>query len=831
MESGKILSINNIAKRFGGVRALKGVSFDIKRGEILGLLGANGAGKSTLLKIIGGIEKADSGEIFYEGEVLHAENPHAAQKKGLISVYQELNVFLHMSAAENLFLGKEPKNKFGLLDLKSMTQQAREVFSAFGLDISPNTLLQDLSIAKRHLIEIVRAMQEAPKVLMLDEPTAVLSDDQIKWLFQMLRELVARGTTIIYVSHRLDEIVELCDRCVVLRDGSLSAFLEENFDKKQIIKAMIGRNINIEKKESSCSLEDSVFACENLSIKGKISDISFNICKGEILGIGGLVGAGRSELLRAIYGLDKLDSGRITINGEEIKNKHPNDAIRNKMVLISEDRKLEGLFLKESIVNNISANTIRKWSKYGFIKRKMEESAAREISEEVCLDTNRLLKPAVTLSGGNQQKVVLGKALLTGADILLLDEPTRGVDVGAREDIYNIIKSLASEGKSILLVSSDWEELLSLSDRLIVMSEGRMTAELTGDDISEEDVMHYSTIANIGKTETKAQNDSLLTKARDYLITSKSNTSFFCALLMVLMIVGTLTLPNFLSFINTRNILNQSFLYILLTLGQILVIIHGNADLSMSATMTVAGLLGLTIMKSGEGMLVPGILAMIVFGILIGIIIASIVVIGKMNPLIATFAIGMVLQGVALIITPRPISPSPDIFKNIVRATFLGLPLIFYIGLVIIIVFAVILKFTSLGRRIFAVGENSVAALWSGLSVKPTQFISFIICSVMAVIGSLFMLGRSGAAEATVAFRVNLDAVAFALIGGGSWSGGKGSIFGSVAAIFTVIVLMNILGSLNVGTHQRDVIRGVFLITIIALNEYRTNRAKSMVMV
>ncbi len=505
MESGTIISINQIVKRFGGVLALNDVSFNIKRSEILGLLGANGAGKSTLLKIIGGIEKSDNGKVVYEGNVLKVDNPHDAQKLGLISVYQELNVFLHMTAAENLFLGYEPKNKLGFIDSKRISNEAKEVLSLFELDIEPHTLLENLSVAKRHIIELVRAMNETPKVLMLDEPTAALSDNQIKWLFKKIRELVAKGTTVVYVSHRLDEIVELCDRSVVLKDGFVSAVLDDNFDKKQIIEAMIGRSIERGKKKDIKCRSESVFSCRNLSVKGKLHDISFDICKGEILGIGGLVGAGRSELLRALYGIDTIDNGSITINGKEIKNRHPEDSIRNKIVLISEDRKLEGLFLLQPVVNNISANTIKKWSKFGFIKRKREVTAAKKTSEDVSLDPDRLLMPANTLSGGNQQKVVLGKALLTGSDLLMMDEPTRGVDVGAREDIYGIINGLADEGKSILLVSSDWEELLALSDRLIVLSEGKVTAELTGEDISEENIMHYSTISNIDNTTTKAK--------------------------------------------------------------------------------------------------------------------------------------------------------------------------------------------------------------------------------------------------------------------------------------------------------------------------------------
>ena len=826
MGGGTIIAIQNIVKRFGGVQALDDVSFHIERGEIMGLLGANGAGKSTLLKIIGGIEKSDGGHIVYEGNVLGADSPQDAQKLGLMSVYQELNVFLHMTVAENLFLGREPKGKLNLIDRNRMIHDAKKVLSAFLLDMQPNALLQNVSVAGRHLIEIVRAMNENPKVLMLDEPTAALSQDQIHWLFRKVRDLAAKGTTVIYVSHRLDEIVELCDRCVVLKDGCVSAVLDDQFDKEQIINAMIGRSVKTEKRSHASHSDHIIFSCRNLSVKDKLHNIQFDVRKGEILGIGGLVGAGRSELLRALYGIDPLYGGAVSINGKMIRNNHPNAAIQNQIVLVSEDRKLEGLFQQQPVANNITANTLRNWSRFGFVQRRREVTAAKRASENVSLDPTRGLEPVSTLSGGNQQKVVLAKTLLTGSALLMLDEPTRGVDVGAREDIYRIIMSLAESGKSILLVSSDWEELLSLSDRIIVLSEGRITAELTGDELTEENIMRHSTIASVNNTASNAKSENLFTTLRDKMLHSKSNIALFSVFLLLLTIFGSIVSPRFLTFINFRNILNQSMIYIFLTLGQIFVIIHGCSDLSMSATMTVASVLGLTIMKSGDGMLLPGVFAMFAFGFMVGMAISTIVVIGKMNSLIATFSISLILQGLALMITPRPIAPSPSVFINTVKATFLGLPLMLYIAAFFIVAISIFLNYSSFGRCIFAVGENPTAALWSGLKVKSAKYFSFVACSIMAVISALFMLGRSGAAEATVQFQNNLDAVAFALIGGGSFRGGRGSIGGSVVAIFSVIVLMSILSVLNVDTYPKDVVKAVLLVLIIVLNEHRTSKAR-----
>jgi len=829
MSDSPILSIKNITKRFGGVLALDNVSFDIQRGEILGLLGANGAGKSTLLKILGGVLHSDSGEICLDQKQCHAANANEARQHGLISVYQELNLFLNMTVAENMFLGREPKKSTGLIDWQKIKTSTRDVLSQFDLEIPVDMVVQNLSVAQRHLVEIVRAMNENPRILMLDEPTAALSDTQIKWLFIKIRELVAAGTTVIYVSHRLEEIIDLCDRCVVLKDGCFSAMLDGDFNQDRIIQAMIGRSVEIEKKVDLCQSDCVVLSCRNLSEPGKLYDISFETHKGEILGIAGLMGSGRTELLRALYGIDKTEKAHLELNGKPISIKNTSDAINNGMVLVSEDRKSEGLFLLESVVNNLTANIVSRHAFLGFVKRKAEAKAAQETADSVRLSAGRLFDITNKLSGGNQQKVVLGKALLTGAQVLMLDEPTRGVDVGARADIYRIIQQLADEGKSIILVSSDWEELLALSDRVIVMAEGRITAELCGDEISEDNFMRHSSIANVAGKKSKSEKPGFLNSLRDRVLFANSNAVFFGIFIGLLLITGSMISQRFLTPVNLRNMFLQSFIYILLSMGQLFVVIAGNIDLSMSATMTVAGVIGLTIANSGDGRTLPALAVMLLFGVLIGVMNGTLILVGKMNPLIATFGISIILQGVALIITPRPLSPSPDIFKQIYKGTFLGIPWVFFIGIFLFVVISIALKHTSFGRRLFAVGENSTAAAWSGLRVTSTKYIAFILCSVMAVMASWYMYGRSGAAESIVNTQITLDSIAFALIGGASFSGGKGSLGGSVLSIFSVVILMNILNQLGVGTYAKDVIKGALLVSVVVLNEYRSLKAKSMV--
>lgn len=829
MKNNPILSINNITKRFGGVLALDDVSFDIRQGEILGLLGANGAGKSTLLKILGGIFSADSGEIKLDQEPYQPHNAHEAKRQGVVSVYQELNMFMNLSVAENMYLGREPIKAGGLIDWGKIRKDTREILAQFELDIALNVALQNLSVAQRHLIEIVRAMNENPRILMLDEPTASLSESQIKWLFVKIRELVAGGTTVIYVSHRLEEVIELCDRCVVLKDGRFSTLLDGNFDQDLIIQAMIGREVEIQKKVYLCQSEDVVLSCKKLSEPGKLYDISFETHKGEILGIAGLMGSGRTELLRALYGVDKCEVLALELNGKPISINDSTDAISNGLVLVSEDRKIEGLFLKEQVINNLTSNTIEQYAKMGFINPRKEATTAQKSAEEVRLTEGRLFDIANTLSGGNQQKVVLGKALLTGAQVLMLDEPTRGVDVGARADIYRIIQRVANEGRSVILVSSDWEELLTLSDRVLVIAEGRITAELCGDEISEENFMLHASASNVLKTKKQKDRTKLFDRIRDYFLFANSNAAIFGIFLVLLLLFGSIISRRFLTEVNLRNMFLQSFVYILLCSGQLFVVISGCTDLSMGATMTVAGVIGLTIANSGPDRTLWALLVMLMFGVLVGVVNGTVILIGKMNPLIATFGVSIILQGCALIITPRPLSPSPEIFKQLIRGRILGFPYVFFIGIALFAIIQIVLNHTKYGRRLFAVGENPVAAAWSGLKVTSTKYIAFITCSVMAVMASWYLYGRTGAAESVVNTQMTLDSVAYALIGGGSFSGGKGSIGGSVLAIFSVVILMNILNQLEVGTYAKDVIKGALLVAIVVLNEYRAIKAENYI--
>jgi len=815
-----ILSIRNIRKNFSNIKALDDVSFDVQRGEILGLLGANGAGKSTLLKILGGIQPADNGEILINDQPYTPKNPYEAAHSGIASVYQELNLFSNMTVAENLFIGNE-NIRAGLIDWKTTYEKADELLSSMGLkDINPRSLVASVSIANQQLIEIARAISQKPEVLLLDEPTASLSEDEIAWLFSKIRELTKNGTTVIYVSHRLDEVVDLCDRCVVLRDGKLAATLEgDEINRDEIVLHMVGKQITVNRKLVLSCDREIAFSCKNLTLQDVYKDITFNVKCGEIVGIAGLMGAGRTELLNSIFGVHPPDSGTIEINEQPVRIRDTKDAIENGIALVSEDRKVEGLFLPESAQVNLAGMTLDKRQRFGFIKKRKESQETKKIGKSVMFDLNRINSPVRLLSGGNQQKVVIGKTLLTDSKVILLDEPTRGVDVGARNEIYSIIQESANAGKAIILVSSDWEELVTFSDRILVMSQGEIVRELMDEEVNEEMILQLCTIFKAREKKKKEEKKPIARLLER--VNSNPNTWVLGLLLVAMFIVGSIVTPFFLNKANLNNIVWQTTALFLLTIGQLIVIITGGIDLSLSATMTVACVIGIKLMLLFPDKIYLGVLALIAVGLVVGLINGLVVVFGKIDAFVATLGVQIILMGVALIVTPKPLSPAPQVLRFIANKMFLGLPIVLYIGVALFFFFLLFFKNARLGRYLFAVGDSYNGAIWSGLKAKKVKFLAYMMASMMAVVAGFYMLGRNGAAEPIVDSNLALNSIAYSLIGGGILAGGKGSLFGSVLAAFVISIMLNILNHLGLNAFWQSIIRGVVIMIILVIYESR----------
>ncbi len=495
-----ILVMKGIDKSFPGVHALDHVDLELKKGEVHALMGENGAGKSTLMKILTGIYTKDSGSISYDGREVVFANPREAQDAGIIIVHQELNMVNHLTVAQNIFIGREPKKGLFIDDTK-MIEESRKLFDMLGIDIDPKENMGKLTVGLQQMCEIAKAISHKARVIVFDEPTAALTDEEIQQLFKIIRDLRDKGIGIVYISHRMDEIDQITDRVSVMRDGCyVGTLVTKDSTREELIKMMVGRTIYEEPKTKSACPKDAeeVLRVEHLSAGRMVKDVSFSLRKGEILGFSGLMGSGRTETCRALVGADNKDSGDIYINGKKVDIKTPQDAVNMGIGYLSEDRKRYGLVVQKSVAENSTLAAMDKFSKGIFIDKKKEREETDKMVSRLSTKTPSVNQLVVNLSGGNQQKVVVQKWLIRDCDILIFDEPTRGIDVGAKSEIYHLMNELTRQGKSIIMISSELPEILRMSDRIIVMCEGKKTAEIDIKNATQEKIMDAATSMSTG---------------------------------------------------------------------------------------------------------------------------------------------------------------------------------------------------------------------------------------------------------------------------------------------------------------------------------------------
>jgi inositol transport system ATP-binding protein len=494
-----LLRMTGIGKRFPGVQALVDVGLEVAPGEIHALLGENGAGKSTLLKILSGAQQPDGGTIAFAGETITPATPHQAQRLGIVTIYQEFTLAPNMTIAENVFIGREPGPRV-FVSWRKMIAETRAITGRLGLDLKPTALVRDLSVAEQQMVEIARALSMKSRLIVMDEPTSALSSTEVEKLFRIIRDLKAQGLSIIFVTHRLEEVMQICDRYTVLRDGrhmGSGAIAEATVDA--IIRLMVGRQVkDLFARRKAAGTGDVALAVDGLSRRGNaqdqtvsvLDDVSFSVRRGEILGLAGLVGAGRTEMVRAVFGADPFDSGRIFVDGKQVTIRSPREAIHHGIGLVPEDRKQQALFLALAVRMNISMAALKRIGKWGIFVDEANESA---MVEEFRRALNiRMASPdqlIANLSGGNQQKVVLARWLALRPKVLIVDEPTRGIDVGAKVEVHNLLFALANSGIAVIAISSELPEVLAISDRIVTMREGRITGEVAGDRATEEVLM------------------------------------------------------------------------------------------------------------------------------------------------------------------------------------------------------------------------------------------------------------------------------------------------------------------------------------------------------
>jgi ribose transport system ATP-binding protein len=491
-EETPFLVMQGIYKDFPGVRALDDVDFSVKLGEVMALVGENGAGKSTLMKILTGVYTKDAGEIFIEGEDAQIVDAASSLGQGISMIYQELNLIPTTNIAENIFLGRELRGRL-FVDKKEMHRQAKEIIKVVGLDLDTNILVQNLSAVQRQLLEISKALSVNARLIIMDEPTSSLTETETELLLGIINELKKKDVAIIYITHRMKEIFEIADRVAVMRDGKMVTTLDAaTTDTGEVVRHMVGRNIDTLFDKEEAPITDVVLEVEGVSTKGFLQDVSFKVRRGEILGFAGLVGAGRSEVMRAIFGIDKRESGVIKMNGKEITINNTVDALNNHIGFLPEDRKLQALILDMTVRENISLASLKALSKYSFLDKKAERELSDEYIKQMRVRTPSMEQVIKNLSGGNQQKVAISKWLATNSQVLILDEPTRGIDVGSKKEIHSLMSNLAKQGVAIIMISSELPEILGMSDRIVVMHEGRVKGELMREDATQENIMEMA---------------------------------------------------------------------------------------------------------------------------------------------------------------------------------------------------------------------------------------------------------------------------------------------------------------------------------------------------
>jgi ribose transport system ATP-binding protein len=494
MANQKVLEMKNITKTFPGVKALDRVNFSLEKGEVHALLGENGAGKSTLMKVLNGIHERDEGEIFVKGEPVKFQNTKEAQNAGLAIIHQELELIPYLNVAENIFLGREERNGV-FINYKKLYQKTGEVLDLLGVDIDPRAKIKDLNIGSQQMVEIAKAVSQNADILLMDEPTSSLTNQEIEILFQLIERLKEQEIAIVYISHRLEEVFEICDRVTVLRDGQFVGEVKTSeTDEDELIKMMVGRTIEDRFPKMNFNPGEEILRIENLSVPDEIENASFSLKKGEILGIAGLMGSGRTELAKAIFGVFKEKTGQIFYRGDQLKIDSPADAIDNGIYYLSEDRKEEGLILGLSVADNISISVLKTiLNANTFIDAAAEKDLAEKYIKDLNIKTPSEKQLVKNLSGGNQQKVVISKLLSTRPEVVIFDEPTRGIDVGAKREIYNLMQDLIDEGVAVILISSELPEVLNLSNRILVMHEKEIMGELDAAEADQEAIMKLAT--------------------------------------------------------------------------------------------------------------------------------------------------------------------------------------------------------------------------------------------------------------------------------------------------------------------------------------------------
>ena len=811
-----VLSLEGIQKKFGGIHALRDISLSILPGEVHGLVGENGAGKSTLINIATGLFTADNGAACLNAQPYHPASPQQATQSGVYVVHQEADLFPQLSIAENMLLGEGlERNALGLLHWRKIYTRAAQRVAALGESFNVRQDAAGLSVARRTMAEIATAVAHTPKVLFLDEPTASLTGKEINTLFQQIERLKAAGTAIVYVSHRLDEVLKICDRVTVLRDGvSIKSAPAGDWDMDTLIASMVGRNVVAGEGKRSVALGDVRLHAHQVTTKNnRCQDISLQVRAGEIVGLYGFVGAGRSEFAQALFGLHPLKQGSVTLDGKEMQIRTPGQAVQQGLAYLPEDRLVQGVFRGHSLRANASVSLLRKLSRRGLLSNRAETELAAKVILDMQVRADSMEQAIGTLSGGNQQKVVFGRWQATAPKVLMLDEPTRGVDVGAKAEIHKLICDMAEKGTAILLISSELPEIMSMSDRVITLSEGKISGEFVPGKDDEAAIAAAAIPRQHDRVPTSQPERSLLTRFLEF-----REAGLFAFILLLSAIMAGLRPDSFATTENFLDILVRAAIPAILAQGAMFIICTGGIDISVGSMMGLTAALTATAAKQGLPP-IPTLGLGMLLGLGFSLLNGGLSLAARIHPIIVTLAGISIYRGTMHFFTGgREIILLPDTFRALSDGLYLGIPKICYYVIIVTFIAHILLRYTLTGRQILALGNSESAARLIGLSKTRLTLFVFALSGALVGLAAILQTGFYGKVQSNSGEGYELQAIAAAVIGGTNILGGRGSAIGTLLGAFLIALVYNSLILLEASAYWQNIFVGSLILAAVALD-------------
>jgi ribose transport system ATP-binding protein len=829
-----VLAVRDVNKSFPGVQALRNVSFDCLSGEIHGLVGENGAGKSTLMRILAGAMPPDSGSIRLRGENVVLRTPRHAHDLGIAMVYQDTRLVDDLDVAQNIWLEREP-GSFLLVDRRSMETQAAAILNRLGLEIDLRRTARELTSAERQIVEIARALTADPGVLILDEPTSALDPGEVERLGGILRSLQKTGTGIVFISHRLPEVLEFADRITVMKDGQIvTTVLNQGITEDLLVSKMVGRQLSLAFPPKSSKPGRNRLEVRNLSSPGKFREISFTVTAGEIVGFGGIQGNGQSEIARALYGLVPA-SGEIRLDDIRMVLRSPGDAIQAGVVYVPADRRAESIFAPHSIRRNVAAPHLSSWSRFGILDHSLEQNAVNDVVTRFQVRTPSLEQPIGFLSGGNQQKVVIGRWILAQPKLYIFDEPTQGVDVATKLELYRVIRQLAEQGAAVILLSSDLLELIGLSDRILVIAHGSIVDRVAAVDATEERI--------IGSAVSRGRKDNL-SGARPVNGSAPTHRpgkrlgigqvlwrryAGAILLLCLLLLVSAYTATQSRYFLTERNMGNLAIEVVplaLVAIGQMAVILLGGVDLSVGPAMSLTTALASYVIVNNHAE-VAGVILCLVAGLLIGALNSFLILSLRIPDLISTLATYSLVLGLALIVRPSPGGNVSETFSDLLTMRIGWLPVAGVAVLLISVLGELSLVRCKIGVRLYATGSRPEAAFVAGTPVGRVRLLAYLFSGLMAAVAGLVIAARIGSGDPQAGTQFTLSSIAAVVVGGTSVFGGRGTVVGTFLGAILLVLLQDALNQLHVTAYYQYIWTGALLLVAVALysiNEFLERR-------